>query len=650
MPGFHGVVFVSYVLLALLHTYPLARHLATHLPGLGLGDNVSFVWNLWWMREAIASPAHTFFASPMLFAPLGVPLVLHTHTALLAAVGATLLAAVPLVAAQNVALILTLVLNGFAAYLLALTVTGSRSAAAIAGALFLLSPAITLRLMGHYNLVVAWPLVLSCVALLRWWQVRTRGSAILLGLAAASLAYTDYYYVVYFLLFAVAYIALEIFVITGHADTRRTQWPSRLAALGALVSFGVAISVAMSPIDQLELGSLQLSLRTPTNALTAAWFLLVVAAFCRWKSRLQVRHRGDTTATAVGRSLVLPVAVATVLMLPIVMPAWELIRAGDYATQSSSLKSSPKGVELVTLLLGPPYNGLVGAGVREAYASAGADVMESSAWLGVVVPCLLIVGVRRRRGDVGVRHWVALLVGFSIWALGPYLMVLGHNSGLLLPQSLAHFVPVLNNARIPARAMVMVDLCAAIIAAIVMARASLPRRHLVLGLILLAGIVERLGPPLPLVRLSDAGVYRHIAEDRGTGAVLPLPLGVRDGFGELGLLEHDALYAQTIHRHPLVGGFVARLPSRMRAWYETTEPYATLLALSRGQTTGRSPDCEAISAGLRQAAVAYVVLYRADASMALQSFVNARMPLEPIAHDDTRTLFRVAADTLTCSE
>src|SRR5678815_1843766 len=108
----------AFVALAILQTWPLARHLDTHLPGLGLGDNVSFVWNLWWMREAIASPAWTFFSSPIVFAPLGAPLVLHTHTAAFAWIGATILSHVSVVTAQNVLLIASIALNGWSVSLL----------------------------------------------------------------------------------------------------------------------------------------------------------------------------------------------------------------------------------------------------------------------------------------------------------------------------------------------------------------------------------------------------------------------------------------------------------------------------------------------------------------------------------------------------
>jgi hypothetical protein len=58
----YGLLLAGYHLLAIVHTYPLVRRLGSHLPGLGLGDNVSFVWNGWWMREALASSSADFFA------------------------------------------------------------------------------------------------------------------------------------------------------------------------------------------------------------------------------------------------------------------------------------------------------------------------------------------------------------------------------------------------------------------------------------------------------------------------------------------------------------------------------------------------------------------------------------------------------------
>src|SRR3954462_12374644 len=139
------------VALAIVQTWPLVLHLNTHLPGLGLGDNVSFVWNLWWMREAIGSSAVAFFTTPVLFAPVGAPLVLHTHTAALAWVGATLLAPVSVVTAQNLLLIGSAALNGWGLWLPARSVTGDHVASFVAAIIVLMSPLVATRLMGHFN-------------------------------------------------------------------------------------------------------------------------------------------------------------------------------------------------------------------------------------------------------------------------------------------------------------------------------------------------------------------------------------------------------------------------------------------------------------------------------------------------------------------
>ena len=62
-----------------------------------------------------------------------------------------------------------------------------------------------------------------------------------------------------------------------------------------------------------------------------------------------------------------------------------------------------------------------------------------------------------------------LFIAF-VWALGPRLLVAGFDVGLLLPQILARFIPLVNNARVPGRAMVLVYLAVAVLVAIRVAR------------------------------------------------------------------------------------------------------------------------------------------------------------------------------------
>lgn len=96
------------------------------------------------------------------------------------------------------------------------------------------------------------------------------------------------------------------------------------------------------------------------------------------------------------------------------------------------------------------------------------------------------------------------------------------------------------------------------------------------------------------------------------------------------------------HHHRLVGGFIARLPPRIEAWYTENEPFSSLLTLSERRAVSQWPDCDSVSRGLNKASVSWIVLYDAEAAAELSAFVRTRMPLTRVAADPTRTLFRVS--------
>src|SRR5262245_19204810 len=71
---FMGLVTISWML-------QILGFAASRLPGEGAGDNLLFVWNLWWTRHAIQSAVWPLWC-PVIFVPFGVNLTLHTHTLL----------------------------------------------------------------------------------------------------------------------------------------------------------------------------------------------------------------------------------------------------------------------------------------------------------------------------------------------------------------------------------------------------------------------------------------------------------------------------------------------------------------------------------------------------------------------------------------
>ena len=102
-----------------LWTFPLVARLSQAIPG-APGDNLSFLWNFWWTRRALAVPGLHVFDTAYLFHPLHVDLALNTHTALNAWIGATLLAPWSIVTALNVTILASLMLAAWGAYGLAL--------------------------------------------------------------------------------------------------------------------------------------------------------------------------------------------------------------------------------------------------------------------------------------------------------------------------------------------------------------------------------------------------------------------------------------------------------------------------------------------------------------------------------------------------
>ena len=90
---------------------------------------------------------------------------------------------------------------------------------------------------------------------------------------------------------------------------------------------------------------------------------------------------------------------------------------------------------------------LWGPGVLGIYDRLGLSQTESLAWLGIVPMWLAFRAMRREAAAAAVRMWLVLGGCFFIWALGPHLRVFGTDTGMILPQTLLRYLPVVSNAR-----------------------------------------------------------------------------------------------------------------------------------------------------------------------------------------------------------
>ena len=569
--------------LAVILTYPLVTVLDTHITGPGPGDHLAFLWNDWWARTVVgAGQWSRLFATDRLFAPLGAPLILNTHTALESLASATVLGTMPVVRAHNLLVLAGLAANGMAAYTLSFMQARRVSAALLAGTSFATCAFVTAHLLGHINLIHAWVLPLAALTWIRLVARPTPARAVVLAIAFAATLWSDYYYFVYATLFAFVWLIVSARdVAVAWRVARRPALARGLLAAAAL-AVGVAIAIAVSGGIVFALGPLHVSARNARNPTSIAGVLLLLWTVSRLRPIASPPARRLDWGPMLRHGAIAAVAFM-LLTVPIWSAALTLVRSGDYVSQQYFWRSAPRGVDLATVVSGAPMHAVTGGLTRRLDERLGIDPVEQTGWLGVVVMVLLAMACRAvgTLGRDGTR-WLWIFAVFGVWALGPSLNIGGLDTGVLLPQTLARYVPIVANARIPGRAFVVVQLAGAMIVALLIARREWSTG---LAAVLTAAVVcESLALPYPLYRLPARDAI-DVRLSRGTGAVIELPSGVRDGFGEYGRFDSRALAHQMVHGRPLVGGFAARVPPRIVARYRAIPAIASMFDRSAGEAS-----------------------------------------------------------------
>jgi len=604
------------------------------------GDNLAFVWNTWWAASVWKAPS---FHTPLLFAPWGTTLLLHTHTLLPSALAAAW-PGTNVLGGTNVIVALHLALNGLCAFALAWRLTRRLASSAIAAVAYAWSPFVGAHLAGHFNLIAAWVIPLSALSCLRALEGGTVVSRLAAGVAFGAIAYVDYYLLIYAGCLALVVLAHRS-CRTAWRTSRRSRWRRGVIAACAVL-LGIDL-VALGAILMTGGGSVSLagkvvSLRGADNPAAAAGLLAMIAAAPAVLPRLRVQVDRAQLARDATR-LVLPAIVGAVLIAPLAMAAVSLWRNGGYVTQKYFWRSAPAGVDLATLALGNP-SGLLWANAPAAlYSRFHIDSVERVAWLGPGLVALAGAAMGLRRRDRRVTLWTAVAIVFGIWALGPRLQAFGRDLHVFLPALLLRYVPLASNARMPGRAMVVVYLAAAMLAAIGFdALVETGRRGLACGLAVLL-LLDCL-PSAPALYHPDRPSTYEALTQQGAGTVCELPMGLRDGFGEAGLLDMRTMYYQTIHGRPMTGGFVARLDPRILRAYQQDAVLGVLLRLSAGAPLAAQQPLPPAAAGasLINQDIRFVMLNRRTAPPDLVRYVELSLPLRPLARDDERTLYAVA--------
>jgi hypothetical protein len=639
-PHIASLIFLA--AMSVIWTWPLARHFRDSIPGLP-GDNFSFLWNLWWMRKALSASELSFFYSNYLFSPFGVDLINHPHTALHGFISATALSRLSVIEAENLYIIVSVFLNAACAYALAFDIARARRLALVAAFAFGGSPYIAAHLFGHFDLVAAWVIPLFALFLRKALQSGSPATAIGCGVSITLAAYSAYYYVVYLALFALVYTVAWSDCVKRSRVAKKAPDPffgswllfTLRLIIAALLAFDllVMLLILVTGGFVFSLRGFNISARTLHNPLIVMWILVIAWLLARWRLPVRFQRPPAEMFWRGMQTLMITAAVFGVLCLPLVLQAFKLAASGRYVSQVYFWRSAPRGIDPLSTITGNPFHPLLGGVVSDLYRSLGLDRIESVGWIGVVPIAALLMGRGRWLDREEARRWKIVLIVFAIWALGPFLTVAGFDLGLPLPQALARFVPLVENARVPGRAMVCVYLAVGVLMALRLADLKVGTTGEIALLALLA--FDYLHAPIPLTALDRPVIYERLASINDAGAVIEVPFGVGDGLSPgIGHQNRRILYYATIHGHPLVGGYIGRMPPGVAQAYETMPIVGNLLRLSSGRHAIEEVGPPALP-------FRYLVLDTAPASSDLIDYIRSSLDMDLIGSGDGKELYAV---------
>jgi len=152
---------------------------------------------------------------------------------------------------------------------------------------------------------------------------------------------------------------------------------------------------------------------------------------------------------------------------------------------------------------------------------------------------------------------------------------------LRMPTSIVHYVPFFNNIRCPVRYVMLASLLLPLVVGIGLdgwlSRWAAPARWALSAALLLGVFIEYQPTAYPLIRTADVPAAYRVAAAGGGPVVFPVPLGLLDGYRQVGHMDAQELFYQTVHGQALRGGYLSRVPDATFAAFAHEPVLRTLL-------------------------------------------------------------------------
>ncbi len=212
--------------------------------------------------------------------------------------------------------------------------------------------------------------------------------------------------------------------------------------------------------------------------------------------------------------------------------------------------------------------------------------VENFMFLGYALPVLALVlaFVRRRAQPPGVAApaavpgdarplWALVLLFFLLTM--PVVKLMGHTI-VRSPTGLVHYVPFLNNIRCPTRHVLLLTLLLPLATFIRLEQWWQLRpagwRLALAGLLSVVIGLEFQARPYPLIRVADVPQVYAVAAALPGPTLYPIPVGLLDGYRQVGHMNPDELFYQTRHHKALPGAYISRIPAATFTAFDNADP------------------------------------------------------------------------------
>ena len=603
----HLLVLGLYTLLSVLLTWPLVLHLTTHIPGVPQWafDESTFVWNIWYFKQALIDGLQSPLHSELIWYPLGIDLILYTYNFyhVLAAMPLALATSLPL--ANNLTLLASTVLSGYGTWLLVSYLLGKLE-------------------IGDWRLGNARSPTLAD---------SNRADAQSPNLPISNLQSPNLQSPVFWSAFVAGAIYAfasnrSVYAALGHYDMVTTQWiPFYALALLRMLDNSLAPARRRRWAVLGGIFFALTGLAEMISALFLAMFTLIVVVI--WALSTQRRkgaenHKSESTPNLqspnlpISQSLTVRATLVNFLILglvafvfwaPALIPILGAFFTADYDLQgwgdALMLSADLRGWFTATVFH-PLFGGDIVQELRLVQQRAANPELPgfrdvNTVFLGWVTLALALIGAFAYRRKVAVWIWTSVI--FGVLTLGPLLQINGRyrfdldglETTVPLPFALLHFIPVIKANRAPNRNSVILMLGLAVLAGygvywlITRLRASDRAawgawlRPALAALLAAAVIFEHMALPLPLSDARVPAVYDQIAATPGEFSILQVPLGWRNSFGVFGPEQTQLQYYQTAHGKPMLGGNISRAPEFKLEYFERIPYFQALTEIEFGR-------------------------------------------------------------------